>query len=266
MEERNFKNLSNHVAYLSSFIIFLGMVYNIYFYRYFGVRIVSYLSFSEIITSFFEILIVILLSIALLIIQFYIALNKEELKKDSVFKTRILNETKSIKIFWLYLKYHYVYFIVIVILFSCYFFSDIHLSQNIKEKALLSCVLAIFIIAFSVAELELKRKYISLHTKKPWFIDIVLYCVMLTFFIVYFSHYQAKMIKKNKATFGVIIILEDNTQLISDSSNYFIGKTDSYIFFHHEKTNRTDIFPVSRIKQLTIESTNPLDFYLRQNQ
>lgn len=155
---------------------------------------------------------------------------------------------------------------MIMLLFSCYFFSGKYLSQNLKETALLGCVVAIFINSFYIAELELKRKYKSLHTKKPWFIDIILYCVLFTLFIGYLSYHKAKMVRQNKVTFGVTIILDDNSQLFSDSSNYYIGKTDNYVFFYHEKTRSTDIFPVSRIKQLTIKTISTLDFFTKKTQ
>lgn len=68
-----------------------------------------------------------------------------------------------------------------------------------------------------------------------------------------YSAYQAKKNRKDKSTYGVSITFDDDKILVSDSSNYFIGKTQNYIFIYHEKENKTDIIPMTRVKQITMK-------------
>lgn len=64
-----------------------------------------------------------------------------------------------------------------------------------------------------------------------------------------FAKSQADSILDNHSTLGTKIVLDDR-ELVSDQENYFIGKTQSFIFFYHEKDGRYDVFPMSRVKQI----------------
>lgn len=64
--------------------------------------------------------------------------------------------------------------------------------------------------------------------------------------------YQAKRIKIDKSTYGYYIILDNNQKVISDSISYYIGKTQNYVFIHHQNLKTTDVFPISRIKQISV--------------
>lgn len=59
MDENKDISFGKLLPYLGSFIIFLGITRLIFYYECFGVHITSYLEFSEIITSFLDIIVIV---------------------------------------------------------------------------------------------------------------------------------------------------------------------------------------------------------------
>ncbi len=61
--------------------------------------------------------------------------------------------------------------------------------------------------------------------------------------------YEAKLIRHGEANLGNSFTYEGKT-IVSDSSNYIVGKTRDYLFFYHEEEDMTDVIPVKKIDQL----------------
>jgi hypothetical protein len=79
----------------------------------------------------------------------------------------------------------------------------------------------------------------------------LLYIVLVGFIQIYlFANREYYKIKKHKSSYGVIVQLDSLPPIISDSTNYYIGKTNNYIFIYHEKTAQTTVYPISRVKEL----------------
>ena len=63
---------------------------------------------------------------------------------------------------------------------------------------------------------------------------------------------EALEVNNNKKYYGVEFQLEDQT-IISDSTNYFIGKTKNYLFYYKEKEKQSFAYPMNRIKMISFK-------------
>ena len=83
MEEKKESALIRYLPFLGSFIIFLGMTRLIFYYSDFGIKIVSFLEFSEIVTSFFDILIIVVIISLFSVVQDFLIKSKSEQDKKT---------------------------------------------------------------------------------------------------------------------------------------------------------------------------------------
>ena len=252
--ENNEIKVNQYFTYVGPFIIFLGMARLITFYTAFGISITSYLEFSEIITSFFDIIFIVFLFYGYTLIQNFLMSNKEELEKANSKRQEILKEEKYFKIWWLYIKYLRVLLAfgliaIVGCIISHYWFNSV----TTWTIFLVSSAFGLLLF-FIVVGVEIERKHLHLNSTLPRrrFIYLVLYSLALTFCVAYYSSYQARSIKNDKTTLGVTIILDNDKTIVSDSTNYYIGKTQNYLFVYHEKEKTTDVYPMARIKQMTM--------------
>jgi len=249
------KNISFSVLlpYLGSFIIFLGVTRLLFYYDSFGVRITNYLDFSEIITSFLDIIVIAVVLFVILTIQNLLMWPKKEYDKKSILRQRLVDQ----KSFLRRLKLYFSYFDIIIfqlIGFLIVTFVWSFFNKDIDHKTYIYLIvfyLAYFIFCIIKNEVDIKlRQFNSYHTDKKIF-RLLFYSLFFFGLTLIYTYSQVEAVKEKKSTYGTTIILEDNRVFFSDSSNYFIGKTQGYLFYYHEKTKTTDIIPVSKLKQLT---------------
>lgn len=246
--------ISQYISYVGPFIIFLGMVRLITFYNAFGVSIISYLDFSEIITSFFDILIFVIIYFAYISIQNFVAGDKEQANEANKKRQEIINENDFWKIIRLYITYFkklliFEFLVILGCLFSHFVYSWIS-----AWTIFIVITTFFFLQVFLIIIVEIERKHIHLESSinRKRFISMTLYFLVFTMGVRYYSSYQAGLIKREKSTYGVTISLDNEQTLVSDSTSYFIGKTLNYVFIYDEKQNTTDIIPMTRIKQITM--------------
>lgn len=248
--------LSNYLPYVGSFIIFLGVARLIFFYSAFGISIVGFLDFSEIITSFLDIIVISVFLFATSILQGFILRDQETQDEKDELRKKILEEDNLLKRFWLHIKICkellFGGFVLTLIYFIWHFFNK---DVTLKSVAWTCCF---FLIAFGLVIFmtEISRIHhksnSTIHYRQ--FISFLFLTVLFIGIVIYYAHTQADNIKEKKSTFGVTIILDNNQTIISDSTNYYIGKTVNYVFIYHEKTSTTDVFPMNRVKQITFKN------------
>ncbi|MEI6695639.1 MAG: hypothetical protein WCO13_06200 [Bacteroidota bacterium] len=260
MDDKNTKNttnefsLSQYLTYVGPFLIFLGMTRLITFYNSFGVSITSYLNISEVLTSFFDIIILVVIFFTLLSIQNFLVKDKNDMEIANKKRQAIIEEVSFLKICLLYLNYFsnlIIYGLIVV-----FGFIIAHYCFNLNTTFTVSIWTGafVFLLIFLIIQVEIERKHIQFNSSvnKKRFIFFILYFLVFTYGVILYSSYQAGQIRRDKSTFGVNITLDNNQTLVSDSSNYFIGKTQNYVFIYHEKESKTDIIPMTRVKQITM--------------
>jgi hypothetical protein len=72
--------------------------------------------------------------------------------------------------------------------------------------------------------------------------------------VYWWANHQATSIIKTKSHFGNVIKLENNLLLTSDSLNYYVGNTKNYLFFYHEASKTTDVYPMAKVTSITFKN------------
>ncbi|MGE0636572.1 MAG: hypothetical protein AB7P01_09030 [Bacteroidia bacterium] len=265
MSDKNTNNLTSefsvtqYLTYVGPFLIFLGMTRLITFYNSFGVSITSYLDFSEVLTSFFDILVIVVIFFAYTSIQNYLASGKDEAYRANKKRQAILEEKFFFKICLHYLNYFsslIIYGLVVIIgcVIARFCFNWITTITIFVWTGVF-----VFLLIFIIVQVEIERKHIQFQSSlnKRRYIFLLLYFLVFTYCVILYSSYQAGQIRTEKSTYGVSITLDNDQTLVSDSSNYFIGKTQNYVFIYHEKERKADIIPMTRVKQITMRHIQP---------
>lgn len=255
MSEKKELNLISLLPFFGSFIIFLGMIRLIFYYQSFGVNIVNYLDISEIITSFFDILIIVVLQISFSIVQQFLSNSKSENDIRKQKAKEIFEESKFFRRLLKYFSYFNLILIngaalLIVILIWSFFDDSITWSSYI---ILTVATVTIFLFAIVRFEIEVKHQQFNSNDKSRQFMAMLFNGLLFVLIVISISYSQVISVKNDKKYNGVQIHLDDDTILNSDGSHYFIGKTHNYLFFYHHDEQRTDIYPMNRVKMISFE-------------
>jgi hypothetical protein len=58
-------------------------------------------------------------------------------------------------------------------------------------------------------------------------------------------------VKYGERYLGTMIVFENRPSIISDSTTYYIGNTTNYLFVFNEKFNRTYVYPMDDVKEIS---------------
>ncbi|MDD4227095.1 MAG: hypothetical protein PHU98_11970, partial [Mariniphaga sp.] len=255
---------SELISYMGAVIVFLGVTMLFFYYQSFGINIVSYLEFSEIITSFFHILVIAVIFFLYSTIQSILQTGKSEHERKKQLKQDILNEESFFKRLWLYLKFHdYV-------LFSFFAYLLIHITVWIILKKiyfqdfilLIAIYIGGFLLYVIASEVEVKHNQLKSSENTKRISELLLTATFFVILTIWVTYQEVHSVKKNKTTYGTTVILKDESMFKSDSCNYFIGKTQNYVFFYNEESKSTEVIPVSELKRMILNSNRKSDFQL----
>jgi len=110
----------------------------------------------------------------------------------------------------------------------------------------------VFLIVFIGTEIDRKHYQFDTSTLTRRFYQILYATLLAIIAMIVFTKMQVDGIRKEKNTYGVKVLMDNEQLVVSDSTNYYIGKTQNYLFIYHEKSKTTDIIPMSRVKQITM--------------
>jgi len=248
--------ISPFLPYFSSYIILLGVTRLIFFYSEFGVPIINYLDFTEIITSFLDYIVFTLLSFSLSALFGFIIYDRDSQVEKNNLRIKLSDEPTFKKRFWMYFSLYKDLIILSltmnVIFILWYFFKkEIELSEIFWMNVFF---VLCFIVLILITEGGLVHKKINSSVYYKRFISFLLIILISLSLVIYSAHSQAERIKKHKLTTGVSITLDNDQSIVSDSTNYYIGKTLNYIFIFHENDSSVDVIPMSRVKQLKLKN------------
>ena len=246
--------LKDYFPYISAFIIFLGIVRLITFYASFGVPILQFLDFTEIITSFLDILVLAVILVVAIIINSFLTDDNEITNKKSLQREEIFKEDDYGKRLLLYLRY--VREIIFIGLLTILGFVIYHFIDNtfpLQINVLVSfyyCAFLLYVIA--ILTIERKHRQTSSNRLRRQNFSVFFNFIILTLIVVAIASYQANAIKRHHSTAGTIIKLDNNEIIVCDSLSYFVGNTKNFLFIYHAAESRSDVFPMSRIKEITL--------------
>lgn len=248
-----FMNKLKDIAVLSSLfgalLIFLGIWKLDLFYSHFGIPILDYLDFSEIITSFLDDIWLIIYCILSIILYLVLGSNvlkllinfgrKRESNLEAIGRKFITDANTSKNIV-----------VSIAIALISWLFFDVY---NLKWMIFLTSIFLYQPILFAIKHLTFRDK--DLSEDKMINISLVLLLLILIFNI---SRYEIKSTLKNSKT-TVVLQLADTT-LKTDSKNCYLGKTAKFVFWFQRDLNKSTIIPLEKVQIITFES----NYYLKK--
>lgn len=238
------------IPFATAGLIFLGVTRLYYYYQFFGINIVSFLDFSEILTSFFDIIIVVVIGLGLSWIQF---IKIPEKKRSDETGGNARNEQKKARweIFWS----------IIAILINGYFVYD-SIKELLKENWR---PIVIFLIFGGLGVLlgawlyRMSKRVESRVLKNILLLTTII--VVSEMFVIFAATTEFSEVKHDQKYLGTSIVFNKNIVLkdsskrfVSDSSNYYIGKTNNYVFIYHANENVTTVYRMADVLEIEFKS------------
>ena len=263
MNKNKVISYSEIIPYMGAVIVFLGVTRLFFYYQSFGINIVSYLEFSEIITSFLHVMVIVVIFFMFSTIQSILQTGKSEHERKKQLKQDILNEERFFVRLWLYLKYHDY------ILFSFFAYLLIHITVWIILKKiyfqdfilLIAVYFGGFLLYVIASEVEVKHNQLKSSETAKRFSELLLTATFFVVLTIWVTYQEVHSVKRDKITYGTSLILKDESIYKSDSCNYFIGKTQNYVFFYDEDSKSTEVIPVSELKRMIINSNRKSEIH-----
>jgi hypothetical protein len=225
-----------------AFLIFCGVLKLILYYAAFHVRIISFLSFSEIITSFMDDINILLIYITLM------AVSTAGIIKVLHIKTKL--NIDFIISYLLNVAYHRRYkyillFLLVILVLSVLLFLGIFKFNYYIIYIILFCTIQLLTFSLMTKKEngEIDVSIISLNIT-------VVFTIILSIFLLAKHDIQVAYSYKQP-----VIVSTDKIKYVcnQETKNIFIGKTDNYVFIKLSMTNSTLVLPISEIKAIEIE-------------
>lgn len=211
-------------------LVFVGVSRLYFYYATFHINIISFLDFGEIVTSFLDVTIVALFVLSVmfgtLVISSYLMV------KGSSWKNNLQN-------FWI---------VIASAIIIPYILSQLNASTSSAFAIFFFFFLAAFLFGWIYNMKDNDQRLI--HSSKSMLISIT-YILLGLLFLFFISKSDANSTIKEKKYYGVTVTYKDSTKpFVSDSNNYYIGKTSSYIFLYNQKTNKTKIQKMDNVESI----------------
>jgi len=258
MEEKKDKiKLLDYAPYLGSLIIFLGVCRLSVFYGSFNVNIVPFLEFSEILTSFLDLLVLFIVMAIYSIIQNFMMETKSSQETQQTRVQKLYEQTSFLK----RLKFYFyvfseMFFFVLIISVVFFVFKHFFNTEFTNKDYIRFLTLYLLLVGYLMLQYEIQIKHHFHHssTRQRMVTSASMYLLLMVSIVWLFATYQADRIKVYKSTKGMTLLFTDAPNFVSTENDYYIGKTQKYVFVYHEKTKTTDVIPVERVKQMIFKT------------
>lgn len=230
---------------LGTFLVFNGVLYLSIYYQSFGIKIFSYLDFTEVITAFLDSIKMILSFFSIYVLHLFLAvifLAKTSARTDNSISD--VEKENRHKRFLKNMNYGSILQVTLTIVLIILLFIG---CLKINEWLIyIFCFVAINIIQFLVDKIidadKVDKRYSTI------FFSILLFVLPFTVYTIAFAKYDSYMTARNQQT--VTIIQNDNSILNSNGYDKFIGKTNKYIFLYNINTKKSVSVSLANIKSI----------------
>jgi hypothetical protein len=252
--------LGKYTVIVAPVLVFFGVCRLVLYYIRFNINIINFLDFSEILTSFFDVLIFVLVTLSSYSLMLYLAQDhanyvakkpKKIFGKEST-KLRMALHPKSwnwLGTFYFLLGFGLLYFSILVV---SLFTGDYPAIIGLYLAA------AYFPILYYI-DLKASGKKIN---KLNQFYFLSTYLIMVTMlFLTVITYVDVHEVKKDARFYGVTIRLSNNDSIISDSTNYYIGNTRNFVFVYNAKKDATSVFKIEDVQSLEFPKRREIPAY-----
>ncbi len=256
-------DVSTMISVIASMLLCAGIVGQSVYYFFFNIPITEFLTLSEVLTLFAqEVMRYILVFFIIYVLTYLSNTSKTGFSIKRTFLRFVQGNSKidRFKIYAIYRK-NSMYFFVFGLISSVAFFQA-------KEKIayIFSLYFSIEVLYFFVRffrfeylrELKLKKQ---LKKKYETFDITFQFALHFIFFIVIWSMIDVQRVKYQQKFINVSFKLMSDSLVKSDSSAYYIGQTDKFLFHYDSKKDKTTIYRKEDIKEIYFGKIDYLHFY-----
>ncbi|MBS1649218.1 MAG: hypothetical protein JSR09_05875 [Bacteroidetes bacterium] len=241
------KELAKLTTYFIPFLIFVGSLRLILFYRLFDISIVDYLDFSEVLISFLDTAIFYLFALFIpifIILSFWgEAMGRQSnidfaKKAELTFGQRLKGDIKQ-------------NFILVLLYTTVFFFIIFKGTWTLQGFLLLLLNPGLFIILFIVRELRIAYKRQFNYSIPVTYINLFLLSYLFIVVVIQNVLSDVQDITKKYKYYGTTVFV-GNDIIKSDSTITYIGQTKNYLFFNNLLKKENIIYPKTNLKKLIV--------------
>jgi hypothetical protein len=249
------------ISIITTLLLCAGIVSKTVYYFFFNVPITEFLSISEVLLLFTQDIIrYVLIFIIIFLIVTIFNYDKQKSDEKRFFIEYCQIETLKKRI-WRYLKKRFttlVYYIFGILIFFTL------LKDGSKVIYLFGLYFSIdilyFIIRFIIFENKRKLRLKKQLKKEKRNLELSLtFGLHFLFFVICWSLVDVQKVKYEHKYINVSFTLSD-TLIKSDSSKYYIGQTEKYLFYYNSITDITTAFKKDNIKEINFGKINYIQF------
>lgn len=249
---------SKIISLIVTLLLCAGIISQTVYYFFFNIPITEFLSLSEILLLFTQDIIrYVIILIILLSISIIFNYNKPSLtyKRFFIDYTNTSNFKERV---WKYIENKFtsiIYYAFSIVLFF------VLISEGAKMIYFFGLVISIeliyFFIRFFIYEnrrkLRLQKKLVKKDRNLEMFFSFGLHFV---FFVVCWSLIDAQKVKYEQKFINVSFKLTSDILVPSDSTSYYIGQTEKYLFHYNSKKDVTTVFKKENIQEIYFGKIN----------
>lgn len=240
-----------YFPFIGTLFVVFGAIKIVLFFRAFGIEVVSFLDFGEIITLFLEEL----LWLTALVVFFFLVNWKSIFSGNSEITRNNFKQVVHEKSLRKRLKFYFETevnvhtFVIISLAQTMYYFLFVKILHFFVLS--LVCIWTFFIIIILILEVRTKlNSYVTIfHTL---ILNIVAFFLLGSIYIAISSYYSVNY--HNKYIGTQLELTHDRQTIVTTYWYFYVGKTRNYVFLYDRKKSSYDVIPMSQIKKLSIKS------------
>lgn len=254
-----FKNFITIATVLSILALCIGFLQLEFFYLLFGINISNFIGVSEIITRSFSYLTWFFLPLACssyLVREFFV--NYTNISTGKI--NDLNNLQKSRKIAFIILRFPLPVLFLYIIYISVIHVLKISVNPIIELLIDFVSITAFFFMIGFLMTLKLYRSKFKYFQSESKFVGLRLFLLSYSVVIpialivsLLFSFFALTYVKDSTQT---SIYFKDSTQINTNDSIKYLGKTDKFYFIFNRKSGVSSIYPAEEVKEITTENKN----------
>jgi hypothetical protein len=242
---------------IATVLLCAGIINQTVYYSFFNIPITNFLSISEILLLFTQ---DIIRYVIVLFIVIFINMIFSTDKGSLEFKRYFINYCQTIDIetrISKYLKRKKISFLTFIIVFVIFLWM-----LRGEAKILYLVTLAFFLetiyilLRFYIFENYRKMRLKGELKKEDKHFGLLFsYSVHFVFFVACWSIYDVRDVKYNQKYINVSFKTNYGT-ILSDSTKYYIGQTEKYVFLHNSVLDKTFVYKMDNIEEMYFGEIN----------
>lgn len=240
--------LSTVFPYFLPYIVSLGVFRLMVFYGHFGIRIISFLDFSEVIISFMDILIILVLVTGWNVISDKLQLSRKDFEKQQKWRDKVYSTKSEWKMLKRIFKLHIPQLILFALIMSG--LSIYVLVKNLPFFHFIYFGLTVgAALMISITRVIIAKRHHDFNASQGQknFTSTVLSALLYFIIVFVTAKMEANMLMDRPNEKKLEIVLDDKTVIITTSDRYLIGKTSNYLFLYTASKQKTEVIPTNRI-------------------